>query len=265
MAENLFDRITWEVVEGVARITLARPSAGNSLDQPMGMALRKAADRLSKGAATGEIRVGVLAAEGKVFSVGGDLREFAGADDRGAQVQATADELHAGIATLRSLEIPLVSVLHGTAAGGGLGVALAADIVLAAAEAKLVMAYTASGLTPDCGLTWVIPQRVSWARAMDLALMNRVLTGEEAAQWGLISRAVPAVDLQSEVDRIVSALRDGSGTAFSGAKRLMAQSATRTMAEEMDVEAATIREVIAAPDGVEGVNAFLEKRTPVYR
>jgi 2-(1,2-epoxy-1,2-dihydrophenyl)acetyl-CoA isomerase len=265
MPENILDRISYDVTGGVARIELTRTDAGNSLDQPMGRALREAASRLSAAADAGDVRVGVIAAQGKVFSVGGDLREFAGAGDRSAQVRATADELHAALGTLRSLDIPLVSVIQGTAAGGGLGLALSGDIVLAAAEAKLVMAYTASGLTPDTGLTWVIPRRVSWVRAMDLALTNRVLTGAEAAAWGLVSRAVPAPDLAAEVAKVVTALRDGSAGALAGAKRLMAQSHERTLTEEMDLEAATIADVIVAPDGIEGIDAFLAKRAPVYR
>ena len=265
MTEKLFDRIIWDVRDGVGYITLARPEAGNALDESMGQALREAAKRLSEGAKSGEIRVGVLAAEGKVFSVGGDLREFAGAEDRGKQVQATADELHAGIAMLRAAEIPLVSVINGTAAGGGLGVALSGDIVIAAAEAKFVMAYTASGLTPDCGLTWVIAQRVSWPRAMDLALMNRVLTGVEAAEWGLVSRVVPAADLEAVVAKVVSTLRNGSTNAFAAAKGLMAQSRTQTLSDVMDLEAATIGKIIVSPDGVEGIDAFLGKRPPVFQ
>jgi 2-(1,2-epoxy-1,2-dihydrophenyl)acetyl-CoA isomerase len=265
MPENILDRISYDVTDRVARIELSRADAWNSLDQRMGRALREAASRLSAGASAGEVRVGVIAAKGKAFSVGGDLREFAGAGDRAAQVRTTADELHAALTTLRSLAIPLISVIQGTAAGGGLGIALSGDIVLAASEAKLVMAYTASGLTPDCGLTWVIPRRVSWVRAMDLALTNRVLTGEQAAAWGLVSRAVPSQDLAAEVGNVVNALRGGSPGALADAKRLMAQSHERTIIEEMDLEAATIAKVIVEPDGVEGIDAFLAKRAPVYR
>lgn len=159
----------------------------------------------------------------------------------------------------------MVSVISGTAAGGGLGVALVGDIVIAAAEAKLVMAYTASGLTPDCGLTWVVPRRVSWPRVMDLAFTNPVLTGAEAAEWGLVSRAVPRDGLDEAVRTLVSSLRDGPAGAFADTKRLMAQSMDRTFEHQLDEEAATLARNIAGPDGIEGVDAFLAKRKATYR
>lgn len=264
MPDNIHDRIAYDIVDRVARIQLVHSGAHNSLDQPMGAALRAAADRAAKDAASGVVKVVVVSAQGRVFSVGGDLGDFAGAEDRGAAVKATADGLHAGLATLRALEVPVVSVIHATVAGGGLGIALVGDIVIAATEAKLVMAYTASALTPDCGLTSVIPNRLTWARAMDLALTNRVITGAEAAEWGLVSRAVPATELDEAVDAVVSGLRDGPSGAFAETKRLMADSHERTFGDQLDQEAATISRAIVAPDGVEGVDAFLAKRKPAY-
>lgn len=264
MPENILDRISYEIVDHVARIELAHSAAHNGLDEAMGTALRTAAERAAKDAASGDARVVVVLAQGRVFSVGGDLGYFAGAEDRGAAIQATADGLHAGLATLRALPVPVVSVIHGTAAGGGLGIALAGDIVIAAEEAKLVMAYTTSGLTPDCGLTWVVSNRLSWVRAMDLALANRVLTGAEAAQWGLVSRAVPAAELDEAVGAVISSLRDGAAGAFTETKRLMAASQGRTFEDQLDIEAGTISQAIVGPEGVEGVDAFLAKRKPVY-
>lgn len=265
MLENIHDRITYELTDATARITLVHSAAHNSLDRRMGQALRAATDLAAGHARSGEARVVVVSAQGRVFSVGGDLAEFSRAPDRGSAVGATAEDLHAGLATLRSLEVPVVSVIGGTAAGGGLGIALSGDIVVAAEEAKLVLAYTASGLTPDCGLTWVIPQRISWVRAMDLVLTNRVLSGTEAAQWGLVSRAVPGAELAGTVEAVVASLRDGASDALVHAKRLMAESALRSFAEQMDQEAVTIARLIGEPDGVEGVDAFLAKRAPSYR
>jgi 2-(1,2-epoxy-1,2-dihydrophenyl)acetyl-CoA isomerase len=262
---NIGDRINYELADRVARIELAHSQAANSLDQRMAEALRVAADLAAKDVASDDARVVVVSAQGRLFSVGGDLSEFAAAEDRGAQVKATADELHAALTTLRALEVPVVSVISGTAAGGGLGFALAGDIVIAAAEAKLVMAYTASGLTPDCGLTWVIPNRLSWPRAMDLALTNRLITGAEAADWGLVSRAVPAEELAAEVEAVVSMLANGASDAFANAKRLMFESKARTMPEQMGHEADTIARLIVGLDGVEGVDAFLGKRRPSFR
>jgi 2-(1,2-epoxy-1,2-dihydrophenyl)acetyl-CoA isomerase len=263
MPVDFHDRITYDLVDRVARIELAHARA-NSLDRRMGEALSAAAKRAGRDAISGAARVVVVSARGPHFSVGGDLAAFAEAPDRGAEVKATADGLHAGLVALRALDVPVVSVINGTAAGGGLGIGLIGDVVIAAAEAKLVMAYTASGLAPDCGLSWMIPNRLSWARAMDLTLTNRVLTGAEAADWGLVSRSVPAADLPATVEAVVSGLREGATDALANAKRLMRESGGRTMADHMDHEAATISRLIVDPDGVEGVDAFLAKRQPSY-
>lgn len=264
MPEYINDRIAYNLIDQVARIELTRTQAGNGLDQSMGEAFHAAARRAADDVDAGAARVVLVTAQGPVFSVGGDLREFAGAEDRAAKVKATADELHAGLAILRDLRAPVVSVINGTAAGGGLGVGLIGDIVIAAAEANLVMAYTAVGLTPDCGLTWMIPNRLSWARTMDLALTNRVLTGAEAADWGLVSRVVPAEDLAAEVEAVVANLRHGASEALASAKLLMSESKARTFAEQLDEEAATISRLVVEPDGVEGLNAFLAKRQPAF-
>jgi len=263
MTNSIDDRVNYELVDAVARIELAHGSA-NSLDRRMGAALKTAAERAAQDAESGAARVVLVCAQGRMFSVGGDLAAFAASADRGAEVGATADGLHAGLTILRSLDVPVVSVLQGTAAGGGLGIGLVGDIVIAAAEAKLVMAYTASGLTPDCSLTWVLANRLTWARAMDLTLTNRVLTGAEAADWGLVSRAVPGDELPGAVEGLVSTLRHGASGAFVNSKRLLREAGDRTLVEQLDQEAATISRLIAEPEGLEGVDAFLDKRQPSY-
>lgn len=264
MPEVMRSRVRWSVEDGVAAITLARPDAGNALDMAMAEALREAADRAVEGASDGTVRVVVLAAEGPAFSVGGDLREFADAEDRGKKVTEVADELHRAILALRACRAPVVSVVHGTAAGGGIGLALAADVVLVASEAKLRLAYTAGGLTPDCGSTWVLTQRLGPARALDLALTNRLLSGAEAAQWGLVSRAVPAAELPSQTQQVVGALRSGPSDAFAETKRLVGAVRDRSLAEQLRDESDTIGRLIGGPDAVEGVDAFLEKRPPRF-
>jgi len=264
MPETINDRVSYDLTDRVARIALANPAAYNSLDQQMATAFRLAAERAAADVRRGDARVVVLTATGKAFSVGGDLAEFGSSTDRGAQVKATADDLHGGLNALRGIAVPVVSVINGTAAGGGLGLALAGDIVIAAAGAKLVFAYTASGLTPDCGTTWVASQRLSPARAMDLALTNRVLTGAEAAEWGLVSRSVPAEDLAAAVDDLVSSLVSGASAALADTKRLLLDAPGRTQREHMEEEAVSIARNIAGPDGVEGVDAFLAKRKPAF-
>lgn len=265
MTELLNNRVAWNVENGVARITLSRPEQGNALDMAMATAVRDAVNRVQQGAAAGAIRVAVLAGEGKTFCVGGDLREFSAAEQRGRKVAEVADELHAAIEALRALTIPVVSVVHGAVAGGGLGLALAADLVLVSEDAKMRLAYTSVGLTPDCGTTWVLSQRLGLARALDLALTNRVVTAGEAAQGGLISRAVPAAKLAAESEAVITALANGPVEVFTETKRLMAAAREASLADQLRDESATISRIIETPDSREGMAAFLEKRPARFR
>jgi 2-(1,2-epoxy-1,2-dihydrophenyl)acetyl-CoA isomerase len=264
MPSEIMDRVSYDLADGVARIELARPDAGNALDLEMGEALREAAGRVASAAEAGTARVAVLSAQGKMFCVGGDLREFAAAADRGAYVSKTVDVLHEVLGIIHGLSIPVVSVVHGTAAGGGLGVALSADIVLVASQAKLLLAFSAIGLTPDSSTSWVLSRRLSWARIMDLLLTNRTLTGEEAEAWGLASRAVPLSELTAEAESVVATLRRGASTTLGAAKRLVAEAASRPLAEQLAIERDTVVAATVSADGIEGIDAFLAKRPPVF-
>ncbi|NLE82398.1 MAG: hypothetical protein GX610_23045 [Rhodococcus sp.] len=264
MAEVLHERVKWDLQDSVARITLA-DGAGNALDLGMSLGIREAAERVSAGAADGSIRVAVLSAEGPRFSVGGDLGDFANAPVPGDRVKQCADELHKAILALSDSSVPVVSVVHSTVAGGGIGIALAADIVLIAEDAKIRTAYTAAGLSPDCGVTWALARRLGTARALELTLTNRMFTGSDAAAWGLVSRAVPADELMQVAEEIVSGLHSGPAGAYAETKRLMLAASQRDLATQLDDEAATIHKQFVGPEGTEGVDAFLNKRAPSFK
>lgn len=262
--DRLFDSVEWQLDDRVALITLDRPDAGNGIDEYLARGLKEAADRVFALGNEGRLRAAVLRASGKVFTVGGDLNAFAAPDDRGSYVSLTAELLHTGLLTLTRSAVPVVSVVHGTAAGGGVGIALSADIVLVSDDAKLVLAYTAAGLTPDCGSTWILPQLIGLPRALDLALTNRAITGATALEWGLASRAVPREQLEDTLAEVLDGLRRASFPAVSRTKQLMRAASGRDRAEALDAEAASIATVINGPDGIEGVDAFLAKRTPQF-
>jgi 2-(1,2-epoxy-1,2-dihydrophenyl)acetyl-CoA isomerase len=256
---ELLNRVRLTVEGEVAQITLIR-GAGNALDSDMGTAFLGAVRQLTEAVEHGRVRVAVLAAEGTTWCVGGDLKHFAEADDPGARVAGVAEDLHSAILQLRDLPIPVVTVVHGTLAGGGIGLALAGDIVIMAAEAILKLAYTAAGLSPDCGATWFLTTRIGEARTLDLALLNRTLTGAEAAEWGLISRAVPRAELAETAAIVVAGLSTGSREAYARTKALINGGSRAALADRLDEEARNISEAINRPDGREGIAAFLGKR-----
>src|SRR5438309_10241866 len=167
----------YELQDHVARITLNRPDAGNTLDGEMGRELMHAAIRCSEDRA---VRAVLLSGAGRMFCVGGDLKSLAGQGERlSAHLKELAGMLHMAISRFVRMDAPLVVAVNGVAGGGGMSFVLAADLALAAESAKFTMAYTKAGLSPDGGSTYFLPRIVGVRRALDLSLTNRVLTARE--------------------------------------------------------------------------------------
>lgn len=231
--------------DGVVELRLDDPGRGNALDLGTAEALRDAAREVAAdpGGAV------LLQAAGSSFCVGGDLRAFAGrAAETGTYVHAVASAAHAAIQALYELPVPLVTAVRGAAAGGGIGLALAGDIVLAARSARFRLAYTAIGLTPDCGASWFLPRLVGPRRAADLILTNRVLTGDDAERWGLVSRCVDDAELDEAAHRTAADLAAGATGALRAAKCLLRAGAGDELRHHLAEEA---RSIAALADGRE--------------
>jgi 2-(1,2-epoxy-1,2-dihydrophenyl)acetyl-CoA isomerase len=251
-----------QVSDRIARLTLNRPETGNALNLELTTALREAAEGL-RGSDVGAV---ILSGAGKAFCVGGDLRWMRDAGDEvGDAVLRLASQFHGGIEALTALDAPVISAVRGAAAGGGMSLAIAGDIVLAAESARFTMAYTAIGFPPDGGSSWTLPRLVGLRRATELLLLNERLDAARAHELGLVTRVVADDALDAEAEALARRLADGPATAHGAVKRLLRESATRGFAEQMSEEARTISALAAAPDGREGVAAFLEKRAPRFR
>lgn len=249
------------VENGVGRLTLAAPATRNAIDLHMAESLREAVTELL---GAKQLRVLRLAALGPAFCVGGSLREFAAARDRPAHVAHVAETMHEALSLLQSLTVPIVSVVHGAVAGAGLALALAADIVMAGRGATFRSAYTAAGLSPDCGVALHLA-KLGAARAMDLGLTNRALTADQAEAWGLVSRVVDDGSLQDEAEQVVELLARGAGDALASTKRLIRSAQVLDWGPQLELEAASIAALAGTADGREGVDAFLQKRRPKFR
>ena len=210
------------------------------------------------------VRAVVLTANGRAFSVGGDLAAFADAPDPQALLKTMTLELHAGQVVLATLDAPVVAAVNGTAAGAGLSLACSCDLVLAAEGAKFTMAYTGAGLVPDGGSTFFVPRLIGLRRTQELMFTNRVLTADEALDWQLINRVVPADELQDEAMKLAAQLAAGPTRAFGDVKRMLLASAARDLEAQLDLEGDSISASAGTVDGQEGIRAFLEKRTPVF-
>jgi 2-(1,2-epoxy-1,2-dihydrophenyl)acetyl-CoA isomerase len=244
---------------GVARITLDDPAGRNPVNLEMVAELARAVRR----ARADDVHVVVLSATGRFFSVGGDVTAFAGAEDVEQLIDDLAESLHRVVSDLHRMDAVVVSVVHGTAAGAGFSLAVAADIVLAGSSAQFTLAYTGIGFSPDGGSS-LMPASIGLHRALHLALLNPVLSAEQALAIGLVAQVHPDDDLTAAAERVVDVLRSGSLPAQVAAKRLLRESATPGAEAALRRETLSIRERAAAPDGREGVAAFLEKRSPNF-
>ena len=251
------------VDDGVAVLALNRPEVGNAISMQMVEDLRDASATI---AADPAVRVVLFRGNGANFCVGGDLKEFSTLGDRiTPTLRVMADVLHEGVATLVGLEVPVIVAVQGAAAGAGLSMACIGDIGICAASAKFRVAYTAAGLSPDGGGSWLLPRLVGPRVAADLALTNRAFGAEEAQRIGLVSRVVDDDQLQAEAEVLAANLADGATGAFRATKRLLATSATSSLPDQLGHEAISISELAGGVEGQEGIGAFVAKRTPKYR
>src|ERR1700759_2532591 len=244
---------------GAARITLAAPDRGNPLDPEMAAQLLRAVRR----ARADDARVCVLRREGRAFSVGGDVGSFAAADDLEQLVDDLAETLHRTISDLHRMDAVVVSAGHGVAAGAGGALAAAADVVLAGASARFTLAYTKLGFSPDGGSS-LLTASLGLHRALHLALLNPILTAQQAQAAGLVAEVHPDDELDAAVDLVVAQLLAGSRTAQVAAKRLLREAATPWAEGALRRETLSIRACAAGPGGGEGFEPFVAKRPPAF-
>lgn len=222
---------------GVATITLLRPDAANALNQPLADALLAATRTI---AADPAVRVVVLRGEGRFFCAGGDVKAMVVAEDRGAMLDRLAGTIHDAPAEMDQLAVPVVAAIQWPVAGGGLGLVLAADVAVASDAAHFSTAYAGVGLSPDCGVSALLPKVVGMRRALRMLLHGERIDAATAASWELIDRAVPADDLEAEVGATVDGLLAGPHPALGEARRLVRASYARSYADQLDDERRTI-------------------------
>lgn len=243
---------------GVATLTLNRPDAGNTIDLPLARALLKAAIRCDNDA---EIRCVVLAGRGKLFCGGGDVGSFAAA---GEQVPAYLSELvgtlHMAVSRLMRMHKPLLTLVNGAAAGAGLSLAICGDVVLAGRSAKFQAAYGAVGLTPDGGLSWLLPRLVGLRRAQDMIIGNRLVLSEEAERIGLVTRLVDDEQLAEEGLAEARRLADAKTGAIGGARALLLASYEGSFEGHLERETRSIAAASGTQESREGIAAFLSRK-----
>jgi 2-(1,2-epoxy-1,2-dihydrophenyl)acetyl-CoA isomerase len=256
-----YETIDFKADGPIARVTLNRPDRLNSFTVQMHEELRDALNSL------GEARVLMLTGAGRGFCAGQDLNDRAVSSgehpvDLGVTVETCWNPL---IRKLTSLPQPVIARVNGVAAGAGANIALACDIVVAAKSAKFSQSFSAIGLIPDSGGTWVLPRLVGQARAMGLALTGEPLPAEKAAEWGLIWKAVNDEALDLEVGALAERLASLPPLGLAAIKEMIRSSWSHSLDQELDLQRDAMRRLGFTEDYREGVAAFLEKRTPVFK
>lgn len=257
-----FETILLEIADGAARLTLNRPDRLNSFTVQMHDEVSRALEAVSKSGA----RVLVLTGAGRGFCAGQDLSDRAvapGGDgvDLGESLEKRYNPL---IRRLTSWELPVICAVNGVAAGAGANIALACDIVIAARSAKFIQSFANIGLIPDSGGAWTLPRLAGQARAMGLALTGEPLTGERAEAWGMIWKCVDDDKLVEETNMLVAKFASAPTKGLAMTKKLIRESWTRTLDEDLDAERDAQRALGRTVDYKEGVAAFMEKRPPKF-
>jgi 2-(1,2-epoxy-1,2-dihydrophenyl)acetyl-CoA isomerase len=255
-----YETIDFKLEDGIARVTLNRPDRLNSFTARMHEELRSALGEAS------EARVVVLTGAGRGFCAGQDLNERSVASgdqpvDLGATVEAGWNPL---ITMLTSMKQPVIAQVNGVAAGAGANIALACDMVVAARSAKFIQSFSAIGLIPDSGGSWILPRLVGQARAMGMALTGEPLSAEKAQEWGLIWKCVDDDALDGEVDALAAKLASLPPLGLAAIKSIIRSTWGRTLDEELGLQRDEMRRLGYSEDYREGVAAFLEKRTPTF-
>jgi len=258
MADPTYETIRTATADGVLTITLDRPDALNALNAVMRRELLAA----FRGAAKDEaVRAVVLTGAGRGFCSGADLR--GGAGEREFR-RVLAAEYNPLVRAIRSLPKPVVAAVNGVAAGAGVSLALAADLVIAAQEARFVLAFIRIGLVPDSGLTRTLVRALGRHRAAQLILTGEPMSAAEAASAGLVARVVPGAELAETARDVAAALAAGPTRAIGYAKRLIEAAEQDALDTSLEAEAAFQELAGRTADHAEGVAAFTEKREPRF-
>ena len=245
------------------KIALNRPDRMNAWSDGLSQDLLAV---LREVAADETVRAVMLTGNGRAFCSGADLKD--GADDAVAGKLDTYTTLtrwyHPIVTTIREMPKPVLTAVNGPAAGAGLSLALAGDLVVAAESAYSILAFVGIGLVPDGGASLFVPSRVGFARAAEMAMLGERVSAAKAVDWGLINSAWPDAEFAAKADALLARLAAGPTRSYAGSKRELNHWMYDRMAAHLELEASIQGELAASADFVEGVSAFLQKRPPEF-
>jgi 2-(1,2-epoxy-1,2-dihydrophenyl)acetyl-CoA isomerase len=266
MSYGSVDGLHVELAGAVLRLTLDRPERRNAIDDTVMTGLIDAIDAAGSDEAVRAILVG---ATGDHFCSGADIvarNTLTGDRPRVGSIQRRVpSQAHRLIPLVCTVQVPVVCAARGYISGIGLHLAAAADFTIAADDATLWEPFVQRGFTPDSGATWLLPRRIGVARARELLLLGRRLTGAEAAEWQLVHRAVPASEVDATAAALVDELAAGPTVTLGLAKWLLHQGEARSLEAQLADEAFALELSSRSEDFREGLSAFKDKRDPDFK
>ncbi len=254
--------ILLKIENQIAFITLNRPDVFNSFNREMAFLMQ---DTLDICANDDNIRAIVITGNGKAFCAGQDIGEITNPELNPGFRKILDDHYNPIIKKIRSIEKPIVGAINGVAAGAGANIALACDIVLASANASFIQAFSKIGLIPDSAGTFFLPRLIGLQKATALMMLGDKVSAQEAESLGMIYKYFPLETFENEVFKMATTLANMPAKALGLTKRLMNQSLTNNLEQQLQLESDLQIEASSTNDYSEGVKAFVEKRKPVFK
>jgi 2-(1,2-epoxy-1,2-dihydrophenyl)acetyl-CoA isomerase len=247
---------------GVATLTMNRPGVLNALNDDLLGGLREG---LARAKADDAVRSVLLTGAGRGFCAGADLADGRRGEGRRDVAQSLRERYHPIILAMRQFPKPIVGAVNGAAAGAGMSIALACDIVLAGASATFLQAFTRIGLVPDCGSTWFLPRMAGDVRARAMILLAEKISAQDALQYGLVWKVYADDRLMSEALAVAQRMAQMPTRAYELIKQGLAASADNGLGQQLEIEALLQAQAMATEDHKEGVAAFLAKRPAQFK
>lgn len=253
--------INFQIEKGIAYLTLNRPDKLNAFNREMALLLQS---RLDECASLHEIRAVYITGAGKGFCAGQDLAEVV--DPEGPGMQRILSEHYNPIITrIRNMPKPVVAAVNGVAAGAGANIALACDVVVAAASASFIQAFSKIGLIPDSGGTYTLPRLIGWQKASALMMLGDKVSATEAERMGMLYKVFADEDFAEGSKQLVNTLSAMPTKALAFIKHALNHSASNNLEEQLLLEDEYQQKAAATADFTEGVQAFMEKRIPHFK
>lgn len=253
--------VKYNLINNLAVLTLNRPDVLNSFNREMALELQARLDECEQDAS---IRAILITGEGRAFCAGQDLAE-AIADDAPAIDKIVREHYNPIVKRIRKIEKPIVCAVNGVAAGAGANIALCCDIVIASDKASFIQSFSNIGLIPDSGGTFFLPRLVGLQRATAMMFLADKVTAEQALQYGMVYKVTPAENLLDEAMSIANHLSQMPTIGFGLTKRALNESLFNNLDDQLDIEEELQAKAANTHDNKEGINAFLEKRKPVFK